>query len=196
MLVHGNQTGFISGRNVAENFVFAADLISSCHTRKKPTMVFKLDFRKAFDSVAWPALDKILAIRGFSPTFRSWTRNLLYTGKAAVLLNGIPGTWIQCRNGLRQGDPASPYLFLIVADLLQHLIFQNSEPALHHPIFTHLPPTILQYADDTLIIAAASPTAAAPRRRPAASRACRPCRKPPPLSAASALSDARHLRAR
>uniref|UniRef100_A0A453NKF2 Reverse transcriptase domain-containing protein n=1 Tax=Aegilops tauschii subsp. strangulata TaxID=200361 RepID=A0A453NKF2_AEGTS len=123
-------------------------------------MVFKLDFRKAFDSVAWPALDKILAIRGFSPTFRSWTQNILHIGKAAILLNGIPGNWIQCKNGLRQGDPVSPYLFLIVTDLLQQLILQNSEPALHHPIFSHLPPTVLQYADDTLMVAAASPATA------------------------------------
>ncbi|XP_040243757.1 uncharacterized protein [Aegilops tauschii subsp. strangulata] len=83
-------------------------------------------------------------------------------GKTDVLLNGIPGNWIQCKKGMRQGDPASLYLFLIVADLLQQLIIQNPEPdLLHHPIFTHLPPTILQYADDTLIIAAVSPLAAA-----------------------------------
>uniref|UniRef100_A0A453SRE0 Reverse transcriptase domain-containing protein n=1 Tax=Aegilops tauschii subsp. strangulata TaxID=200361 RepID=A0A453SRE0_AEGTS len=88
-------------------------------------------------------------------------QNILHTGKAAILLNGVPGNWIQCKNGLRQGDPASPYLFLIVADLLQQLIFQSSKSAPHHPIFSHLPPTVLQYADDTLIIAAASPVAAA-----------------------------------
>ena len=62
---------------------------------------------------------------------------------------------------MRLGDPASPYLFLVVADLLQQLIFQNSEPALHHPIFSHLLPIILQYADDTLIIASTSLVAAA-----------------------------------
>ena len=160
LLVHGNQSGCIRGRYFAENYVFAADLISSCHSRKRPTMIFKLDFRKAFDSVAWNALDKILVVCGFSQTFRGWIQKILHTGKTAILLNGIPGRWIPCKNGLCQGDPASPYLFLIVADLLQQLIFQNPDPNLHHPIFTHMPPTILQYADDTLIIAAASPAAA------------------------------------
>ena len=101
LLVHGNQTGFISGRNIAENFVFAADLISSCHSRKKSTMVFKLDFRKAFDYVAWPVLDRILDARSFSQTFRYWIQNILHTGKTAVLLNGIPDHWIQCKKGLR-----------------------------------------------------------------------------------------------
>ena len=92
MLVHGNQTGFISGRNIAENFVFTTDLVSSCHSRKKPTMVFKLDFRKAFDSVAWPALQKILAVRGFSSTFCRWIQNILLTGKTTILLNGAGGS--------------------------------------------------------------------------------------------------------
>ena len=81
-------------------------------------MVFKLDFRKASDSVAWLALEKILLVRGFSQTFRNWIKNILHTGEAAILLNGVPSNWIQCKNGLRQGDPASPYLFLIVDELL------------------------------------------------------------------------------
>ena len=52
LLVHGNQTGFISGRCIAENFVFAADLIGACHSRKAPTMIIKLDFSKAFNSLS------------------------------------------------------------------------------------------------------------------------------------------------
>src|SRR3954463_12728673 len=75
LLVHGNQTGFISGRNIAENFVFAADLTNSCHTRKLPTMIIKLDFKKAFDSISWTSLDKLLAMRGFPDKFRFWIQN-------------------------------------------------------------------------------------------------------------------------
>lgn len=79
------------------------------------------------------------------------------------MLNGVPGDWINCRNSLRLGHPLSPYLFIIVADLLQLLIRQNSHHlVLHHPIFTHLPPTTMQYVDDidTLINAKATPAAA------------------------------------
>lgn len=44
LLVHDNQTGFISCRNIAENFIYAADILSACHIRKVPAMIFKLDF--------------------------------------------------------------------------------------------------------------------------------------------------------
>jgi hypothetical protein len=50
-LVDADQTGFLSGRCISENIVYAADLLSCCHMRKTSTMVFKIDFWKAFDSV-------------------------------------------------------------------------------------------------------------------------------------------------
>uniref|UniRef100_A0A8R7QPU5 Reverse transcriptase domain-containing protein n=1 Tax=Triticum urartu TaxID=4572 RepID=A0A8R7QPU5_TRIUA len=126
-------------------------------------MVLKLDFKKAFDSISWPSLLKFLRHRGFPDHFCNWIEDPLSTGKTAVMLNGVPGSWVQCKNGLRQGDPISPYLFIIVADVLQQLILSAASDQaneLHHPVFHDLPPSILQYADDTLIIAHASTTAA------------------------------------
>jgi hypothetical protein len=49
-------------------------------------VVFKLDFRKAFDSISWDALDRILWAKGFSELWCSWVRMLNQT---AVLLNGV-----------------------------------------------------------------------------------------------------------
>jgi hypothetical protein len=63
-----------------------------------------------------------------------------------------PGPWITCKRGLRQGDPLSPYLFLIVADVLQQLVKCNSS-LVRHPLVDDAPCPILQYADDTLIVA-------------------------------------------
>lgn len=64
-LIHVDQSGFIKGRSISENFVYAADIIQSCHKRKAPAIVLKLDFRKAFDTVNWGALDAVLAAKGF-----------------------------------------------------------------------------------------------------------------------------------
>jgi hypothetical protein len=75
---------------------------------------------------------------------------LLATSKMAVLVNGCPGPWFPCRRGLRQGDPLSPYLFLLVADVLQRMI--QAEHAILHPLTSGAPCLVLQYTDDTLIV--------------------------------------------
>jgi len=65
----------------------------------------------------------------------------------------FPGNGSRAKKGLRQGDPLSPYLFIIVADLLQRLVLQAADSGvLEHPLVPHAPPPILQYADDTLLI--------------------------------------------
>jgi hypothetical protein len=107
-------------------------------------VVLKLDFKKAFDSVNWEALDAILEARGYGCTFRGWVSAALSTGRTAVLLNGVPGRWITCKNGLRQGDPLSPYLFLAVAELLRCLLVEDvGEDRLVHPLVDDLPCPII-----------------------------------------------------
>jgi hypothetical protein len=65
LIIYPDQTRFVHGRSIAENFVYAADLVNCCQKRGAPTTVLKLHFKKAFDSVACDSLDRILAARGF-----------------------------------------------------------------------------------------------------------------------------------
>jgi hypothetical protein len=74
-------------------------------------------------------------------------------GKTAILLNGVPGPWIEIKRGLSQGDPLSPLIFFLIVDILQKFIQRFSrEGLLTHPIVHDQTCPVIQYADDTLII--------------------------------------------
>ncbi|XBH98842.1 hypothetical protein VPH35_128292 [Triticum aestivum] len=104
-----------------------------------------------------------MEVRGFPEQWCAWVDAILRSSCSAVLLNGVPGAWFPVRCGLRQGDPMSPYLFLLVADVLQRMV--RRDPLLQHPVVEGGAPIVLQYADDTLIIIRASVEAAARLRR-------------------------------
>jgi hypothetical protein len=157
-LINENQSGFMVGRSISENFVYATEMVQCCHKRKVSSVVLKLDFTKAFDSIDWHSLRLVMEARGFPEPWCDWLDAIFTSSRSAVLLNGVPGRWISCKRGLRQGDPLSPYLYLLMGGLLQRMIQQD--PVLRHPLSGDAACLVLQYADDTLIIFEASVAAA------------------------------------
>lgn len=122
------------------------------HARKVPSLLFKLDITKAFDTVSWAFLLEILQHLGFGSRWRTLRCNLLYTSTTRVLLNGQPGESIQHRRGLRQGDPLLPMLFIIVMDVLTALVAKAEQENLLKPL---TPRAIVHrvsiYADDVVL---------------------------------------------
>lgn len=152
-LVGDDQTGFIKNRCISDNFVYATEFLSSRHKCRTRTVVLKLDFRKAFESIKWESLHAILEVRGFDDRWHSWISSLFVTWKTTIMLNEVPGRWVNCKQGLQQGDPLSPYLFITVVDILRALIHKAyNHGLLSHPLVDDRPPVVLQYADDTLIL--------------------------------------------
>lgn len=82
-LIHHGQTGFIRERGIAENFLLAADLVQTCFKRKSPSIVLKLDFHKAFDSVSWDALAVVMCAKGFPSLWGNWINLLNFSSTSA-----------------------------------------------------------------------------------------------------------------
>jgi hypothetical protein len=88
----------------------------------------------AFDSVAWPFLLEVLQQLGFGHRWCNLLWLLLSTSTTQILLNGEPGETIHHHRGLRQGDPLSPMLFILVMDVLNTMINLASNEHLLHPL--------------------------------------------------------------
>lgn len=81
-----------------------------------------MDITKAFDLVAWVFLLEVLQHMGFSPRWRDWISIILSTTSTGILLNGRPGRRVCHDQGLRQGGPLSPMLFVFVMEVLNRLL--------------------------------------------------------------------------
>ena len=133
-LVSHAQSAFIKMRSIHDNFMYVKNFTRRLHKRKTPTLLFKLDIRKAFDSVRWEYLLDLLQKRGFPSIFRNWVAALLCSSSSRILLNGVAGEPIVHGCGLRQGDPLSPLLFVLAIDPLQKLLEVATRKGLLHKI--------------------------------------------------------------
>ncbi len=134
--------------------VILHETLHELQRKDKSSVIFKIDFEKAYDKVKWPFVQQTLRMKGFSPRWCEWMASFIQGGHVGIKVNDQIGNCFQTYNGLRQGDPLSHILFNIVADLFTLLIKRAKKAGLLNGVIPHLVDdglSILQYADDTII---------------------------------------------
>ena len=148
------QCAFVAGRQILDVVLVANKTVEEYRKQDRSGIVFKLDFEKAYDHVEWGFLDFVLRMKGFGSLWRKWILGCLSTVSYLVFINGRPRGKFKGSRGLRQGDPLSPFLFTLVADVLGRLIDKAKDSDAIHGFFVgrdKVEVTHLQFADDTLL---------------------------------------------
>ena len=126
-LIHPDQRGFIKGRYIGENIRQIDDLMHIAEQKKKTGLLLLVDFEKAFDSIEWKFIDKVLEKFCFGPYVRKLVQ-LCYTQvSSTVINNGYSSGWFSIKRGVRQGCPLSSLLFLLCIEILAELIRGNQK---------------------------------------------------------------------
>ena len=124
-LIHKDQTGFISGRYLGENIRIIYDIMHHTEKNNLKGLLLFVDFEKAFDSVSWSFIHKVLELFGFGDSLISWIKVLNKNAKLAVNQGGNLSPFFYIGRGCRQGDPVSTSIFVLCAEILALMIRSN-----------------------------------------------------------------------
>ena len=150
-LVGDQQTGFMKGRNIAFLHRQIDDVMSIYRKSNTPGILLAIDFRQAFDTLNVNCILKSLKAFGFGPNFIRWIR-VLNTDRLSCIKNGghISG-YFNMKNGVRQGCPISPQLFVLAVEILAQKIIQDVDIKGLSMYHSGKPVKIQEYADDKII---------------------------------------------
>lgn len=141
-------------RNIIDNMFLAQKLIRG-YGRKRisPRCILMVDIRKAFDTLSWKFMKNILTGFGLPSDMTSWILECVTTASFSISINGKFHGFFKGKRGLRQGDPLSPYLFILAMEFFSRLLKFNTDNSdfKFHPKCGSLKITYLAFADDVML---------------------------------------------
>lgn len=143
------QNAFVPGRLLVDNCQIAHEIIQFVKKRKKGRVyagVMKIDLNKAYDRIRWDFVEKVLRAYRFPEIWVNWIMQCVTRVSYSILVNGEPSSPFKPKCGLRQGDPLSPYIFILCMEALSHKMIhlqairaiQGIKIGRHAPRINHL----------------------------------------------------------
>ncbi|XP_061354895.1 uncharacterized protein LOC133299454 [Gastrolobium bilobum] len=128
-IISSNQTSFVPKRHIQDNIIIAQELIHSMHRMKgrKKFFSIKIDLEKAYDKLNWKFIRSVLEELYLPAAIIDAIMGCVTSPFLEVLWNGTRTPGFQSQRGIRQGDPLSPYLFVLCVEKLTHLIMDEVE---------------------------------------------------------------------
>ena len=153
-LVSSNQSAFVPTRSLGDNVFLAQALCKDYHLNIGPSrFACKLDVRKAFDTLNWSFILQLLHVMNFPAQFIRWIQTCITTCMYSIKINGALEGYFEAAAGIRQGDPISPYLFVLAMEML-NICFKkviDGSDFSYHWRCKDLSLTHLIFADDLLV---------------------------------------------
>ncbi|XP_039066047.1 uncharacterized protein LOC120211619 [Hibiscus syriacus] len=149
-----SQSAFVKGRSITDNTLLAQEIVKGySRMNLSPRCAIKIDLQKAFDSISWNFLLNVLRAMGLPARFCGWIETCVTTLRYSIALNDSLVGYFKGPRGVRQGDPLSPYLFVIVMNVLSRLLDVAARNGIFrfHPRCKRISLTHICFGDDLLL---------------------------------------------
>ena len=156
-LVNVARNAFVEGKQILDASLIANEVVDSIQKKKERGVLCVLDIEKAYDNISWSFIIRILKRMRFGAKWVEWIRWSISTATFFVQISGSPCGFFRSLKGLRQGDPLSPYLFVLVMEVFSILINKAVEGGffsgykLRDRGGNEVQVSHLLFADDTLV---------------------------------------------